>query len=245
MHVTILGGGEYDLTATLYTNTRGIPYCVFNEVTHQVPSLGEDSLENEVIEIYIQYETSSTIKNVILGAGMKVPYNFVLCYSGGSYDSSYDITSGNSSLCQQGRRQTYGIIESLNYADWLHNCNIVQNCNKFNEKDDSVIKIINVYVASSMYIKLGSPNVPSMLYAFLKQFNYGFTYDNNGNITRGRVPILQKSIVDNTNNSVKYCLLNSKSFLDNTLFFNQSLNGKFMPFMWNGTLKYFHFNAVF
>ena len=203
-----------------------------------IPSLSEN-FEEDIIEIYVGFSSSIFIKNLLLGSGMKSPYNFVMKYNGGSYDPNYNIQIPFLGACQVGNSQKFCIIESMNHSKWLHSCNT--DFNNFDGDPDSMIQIKEVYIPTSLYIYTSNNHNPSIIYNFLKQFNNGFSYDGNGEITISKVSLEEKSFLIKNSTAIEY-RLQSYSFLDSTLFFNQAMQGKYIPFIWKGKLKYFHFN---
>lgn len=240
-----VGGETYNLTATLYTNTAGILYCVFDETAQQLPNLDGEfntTSESDIVEVYVSFYNSRTIRNTLLGAGMKEPYNFVMKYNGGSYDPSYNISDANTRFCQMVNKNMFCIIESMDYPNWLHNCNI--DLTNFNGVSDGIIVLKDVFIPTALYCHTDDYKTdPSMIHSFLRQFVNGFKYYTNGSIIKTKVHIEGHSHTDLNANSITYRLPpNSNQFFDSTLFFNKAMQGKYMPFMWDGKLKYFHFN---
>lgn len=242
LHTRYKSVGEvYDLTATLYTNDKNTLYCVFNEATPKVPSLSTTS-GNDIVEVYVGFTSNNTIKRLLLGSGMKDPYNFVMKYNGGSYDPHFTIYGNYNGSCQVGDEHKVCIIESMNHSKWLHSCNF--DLTNFDGDPNSEIQIQNVYIPTSLYFYLSNTVVePTMVYSFLKQFTNGFSYQTDGRITVSSIEIEDTSFLVENSTAIAYTIKNSiKQFFDSTMFFNQAMQGKYIPFMWDGKLKYFHFN---
>lgn len=212
---------------------------------NKIPNLS-DTEKADIIEVYVGFDSGPNIKNLVLGKGLKEPYNFVISYNGGSYDPTYNISDSAGSTCMGTNKTFYGIIESMDYLEWLHDCNI--DPNNFNNNSYSVIKIKNCYIPTSLSIKNDSERKQKdMLFAGIQQFVQCFKYDFKGNIWKVDYDSTDFwSFKVNSDSSEIYTYgiySNSYVFLDSTLFFNKSMQGKYIPFMWDNKLWYFHFNA--
>ena len=227
----------YDLTTTLYINTGGIPYCVFNEIPQQPYT--NDNLKNDIIKIHVVYQTSDEIKNVILGKPnvssslfdmpTKNPVNFVISMK---TKMAHDLgVYGN----------VYTLIESMNFPKWLHD---FTEGNPFKN-----LYFENIYVPTILYVVNGENqrgiNTASFAFDLINSVCDGFTYDNNGGIYSSKPQAKMQSYRIKNPEGVAYTLQNTKSFLDSTMFFNQAMQGKYFPIMHDGELKYLHFIAEF
>lgn len=234
------GGGVYDLAATLYLADTGKPFCYFNEITPEIPSISNNS-KNDIVEVYVGFESSDAIRRLLLGGGLKCPYNFVMKYNRISYDPTFDINKNKPGVCQISNKSQVCIIESMNYPKWLHTCNI--DLVNFNgDKNGTTLALQNVYIPTSLYVKDDEDINIQAIHSFLMQFHRGFYYQNNGSISPSDVPISKFPQIDPSQSVFYKIQPNTKYFFDSTIFFNQAMQGKYIPFIWGGKLKYFHFN---